>query len=51
MLLTLVTSSQFSTVIHVLSCVVPLFIATPQYLLDNERLAIYNVTNVMHLQD
>ncbi|KAL8604118.1 hypothetical protein ACOMHN_047330 [Nucella lapillus] len=36
MLLTLTQSSQFSAVIHVLSCVTPQFITTPQYLLEND---------------
>ncbi|XP_076447261.1 ectopic P granules protein 5 homolog [Babylonia areolata] len=36
MLLTLTQCSQYSAVIHVLSCVTPQFISTPQYLLENE---------------
>ncbi|XP_070191920.1 ectopic P granules protein 5 homolog [Littorina saxatilis] len=36
MLMTLASSSQFSAVIHVLSCVTPQFLTTPQYLLENE---------------
>lgn len=36
MLMTLATSSQYSAVIHVLSCVTPQFLSAPLYLLENE---------------
>ena len=36
MLVTLAASSQYSAVIHILSCVTPQFLSTPQYLLENE---------------
>nr|KAG5697607.1 hypothetical protein BaRGS_001032 [Batillaria attramentaria] len=36
MLMTLATSSQYSAVIHILSCITPQFLATPQYLVEND---------------
>ena len=36
MLMTLASSSQYSAVIHILSCITPQFLNSPQYLLENE---------------